>query len=103
MKERFRNHVQLISGNAPINGDFQVALECMVGGTGGLALDSATEYESGTPFEAGDVLFGKLRPYLAKVWLADRPGLRSVCGVGNQRPALPLRSPSTSRHTYRES
>lgn len=87
MKERFRNHVQLISGNAPINGDFQVALECMVGGTGGLALDSATEYESGTPFEAGDVLFGKLRPYLAKVWLADRPGY-AVGDIHVYRPRL---------------
>jgi type I restriction enzyme S subunit len=25
-------------------------------------------------FEPGDVLFGKLRPYLAKAWLADHPG-----------------------------
>ncbi len=25
-------------------------------------------------FEKGDVLFGKLRPYLAKTWLADRDG-----------------------------
>ena len=29
----------------------------------------------GTPFERGDVLFGKLRPYLAKYWLADREGV----------------------------
>jgi type I restriction enzyme S subunit len=28
----------------------------------------------GVAFDAGDILFGKLRPYLAKVWLADAPG-----------------------------
>ncbi|MDR6176499.1 type I restriction enzyme S subunit [Nocardioides zeae] len=28
----------------------------------------------GVEFEPGDILFGKLRPYLAKIWLADRSG-----------------------------
>ncbi|MGV8081749.1 MAG: restriction endonuclease subunit S [Syntrophales bacterium] len=28
----------------------------------------------GNTFESGDVLFGKLRPYLAKAWVADVPG-----------------------------
>ena len=28
----------------------------------------------GTDFEPGDVLFGKLRPYLAKAWMAEFPG-----------------------------
>ena len=28
----------------------------------------------GTNFERGDLLFGKLRPYLAKVWVAEFPG-----------------------------
>ena len=28
----------------------------------------------GTDFEPGDVLFGKLRPYLAKTWVAEFPG-----------------------------
>ena len=28
----------------------------------------------GTDFEPGDVLFGKLRPYLAKAWVAEFPG-----------------------------
>ncbi|PZP23180.1 MAG: hypothetical protein DI613_17945 [Kocuria rhizophila] len=31
-----------------------------------------------TRFEAGDVLFGKLRPYLRKYWLADRGGYCST-------------------------
>ena len=87
MKERFRNHVRLVSGSALINGDCQVALESMIGGTGDLDWDSPTEYEIGTPFEAGDVLFGKLRPYLAKVWLADRPGY-AVGDIHVYRPRL---------------
>ena len=29
---------------------------------------------TGADFEPGDVLFGKLRPYLAKAWVADFPG-----------------------------
>jgi type I restriction enzyme S subunit len=29
-------------------------------------------------FRAGDVLFGKLRAYLRKYWLADRPGICST-------------------------
>ena len=28
--------------------------------------------------EPGDVLFGKLRPYLAKTWVVDRPALAST-------------------------
>ena len=30
---------------------------------------------AGTPFHRGDVLFGKLRPYLAKSWLATEAGI----------------------------
>jgi len=49
-----------------------------------------TEFQGeGTAFEEGDVLFGKLRPYLAKVLLANSPGeavgdfhvLRPITGV----------------------
>lgn len=54
--------------------DFKVALEDIVGWTGELRI-TGTEYEgSGIAFQTGDVLLGKLRPNLAKVWLADRPG-----------------------------
>lgn len=31
----------------------------------------------GSGFQAGDVLYGRLRPYLNKVWLADRAGVAS--------------------------
>jgi type I restriction enzyme S subunit len=55
--------------------EFQVSLEDMVSETGRL-VDGDLSYHraNGTRFQAGDVLFGKLRPYLAKYWLADREG-----------------------------
>lgn len=55
--------------------DFRVSLEDMVSGTGRLVDGELSAYESdGIRFQPGDVLFGKLRPYLAKYWLADREG-----------------------------
>jgi len=36
-----------------------------------------TMRSSGVRFSAGDVLYGRMRPYLNKVWLADRDGLCS--------------------------
>jgi type I restriction enzyme S subunit len=55
--------------------DFQVSLEDMVSSTGRLVEGDLSQYSAkGTPFVEGDVLFGKLRPYLAKHWLADREG-----------------------------
>jgi type I restriction enzyme S subunit len=41
----------------------------------GRFVPTETEFEGdGVEFETGDILFGKLRPYLAKVHLADGPG-----------------------------
>lgn len=55
--------------------DFQVSLEDMISDTGRLLDGPLSKYAAkGTPFQRGDILFGKLRPYLAKYWLADRPG-----------------------------
>ena len=62
-----------------------VGLEDIQPGTGRLVRDvtvrdrftsSADEQDMrlSTGFERGDVLFGKLRPYLAKAWLAEFPG-----------------------------
>jgi type I restriction enzyme S subunit len=51
-----------------------VALENIEGWSGRFIL-TETEFEGdGVAFEFGDILFGKLRPYLAKVYLADFPG-----------------------------
>jgi len=55
--------------------ELQVSLEDMVSDSGRLVEGGLSRYEAkGTPFAEGDVLFGKLRPYLAKYWRADRPG-----------------------------
>lgn len=56
-----------------------VGLEDMTPWTGKLTRDVATNLKAeatslGNTFEPGDVLFGKLRPYLAKVWVAEFSG-----------------------------
>jgi type I restriction enzyme S subunit len=56
-----------------------IALENIEGGTGKLAtpMDDIPFRDAGDAscciVETGDVLFGKLRPYLAKTWRSDRP------------------------------
>ena len=62
-----------------------IGLENIEPGTGRLANGAMVSSPSGssvadghgslgTGFERGDVLFGKLRPYLAKAWVAEFPG-----------------------------
>ena len=51
-----------------------VGLENLEGWTGRF-IQTESDFEGeGVGFKADDILFGKLRPYLAKVWLADRRG-----------------------------
>ena len=57
--------------------DFYVGMENIEAATGRHLLgDDARTSENGidNSFSTGDILFGKLRPYLRKVWLADRQG-----------------------------
>ena len=51
-----------------------VSLERIEGKTGRLLQGEGESNANGRQFRKDDVLFGKLRPYLAKYWLADRPG-----------------------------
>lgn len=53
-----------------------IGLEQIESGTGRLSSAELPQQPEGAAnvFEAGDVLFGKLRPYLAKGWSADRSG-----------------------------
>lgn len=75
MKIPFWAVADLVTQTA-VTDDFQVSLEDIVPGTGTLVSGSLSQYSAeGTTFEKGDVLFGKLRPYLAKYWLADREGV----------------------------
>jgi type I restriction enzyme S subunit len=56
------------------NRTFPVALENIEGWTGNY-IETETDFQSdGVSFLKNDVLFGKLRPYLAKVWLAVQSG-----------------------------
>lgn len=75
MKIPFWAVADLVTQTA-VTSDLQVSLEDIVPGTGFLVSGSLSQYSAeGTTFEKGDVLFGKLRPYLAKYWLADREGV----------------------------
>lgn len=72
-----------------------VGLENIESWTGRLLLGALTTDANGSPpmagaaslsntFETGDVLFGKLRPYLAKAWVAEFAGpvLHGAIGDG---------------------
>ncbi|MGP1485544.1 MAG: restriction endonuclease subunit S [Campylobacter sp.] len=59
-----------------IESDFKVSLENIESQTTKyIATQEITFFEAGINFRKGDVLFGKLRPYLAKVYLAEEDGL----------------------------
>lgn len=60
--------------------DFCIELEHINQGTGLLNGSTVTTETSSlkTAFEPGDVLFGKLRAYLRKYWIANRPGVCST-------------------------
>ncbi len=54
--------------------DNPIALENIEGWTGRLVETDSEFLGEGVVFEPGDILFGKLRPYLAKVYLAAKGG-----------------------------
>ena len=57
------------------NRTFNIALENIVAHSGNY-IDTNSEYEAaGVSFRKNDILFGKLRPYLAKVHLCERTGI----------------------------
>ena len=69
--------------------EYPVALENIESWSGRF-IETETEFQGeGVAFDAGDILFGKLRPYLAKALLADQSGeavgdfhvMRPCCGV----------------------
>ena len=70
---KFKHSVRLVNKKSE-EADFIVALENVESWTGKY-LESDSDYKpSGVAFKKGDVLFGKLRPYLAKGYLAKKPG-----------------------------
>lgn len=71
--KRLKRCIRLVSKRATEQ-TYPVALENLESWTGKyIPLDSAYEAE-GIAFECGDILFGKLRPYLAKAYLATTAG-----------------------------
>ena len=71
----FGRVVRLVTTRESGRSEFRMGLESIEKATGRLVDVGDVEYEGdGISFEPGDVLFGKLRPNLAKAWLADRAG-----------------------------
>lgn len=68
------SQVDFVVDKAPAR-NFRVSLEDIESGTGHLIAGELANYDAdGIPFEKGDILFGKLRPYLAKFYHALQPG-----------------------------
>ena len=65
----------LLESEKATDGGLPVALEAVESGTGRLLDGVEVEPGEGKRFLPGDTLFGKLRPYLAKSWLADQEGV----------------------------
>ncbi|MDE0420727.1 MAG: restriction endonuclease subunit S [Gammaproteobacteria bacterium] len=63
---------------AAASGERYVGLGSVVSGTGELGRDLESAEGASFCFEKGDVLYGRLRPYLNKVWLASFEGLCST-------------------------
>ncbi|MDK1361350.1 restriction endonuclease subunit S [Arthrobacter sp. zg-Y1219] len=70
---RIKTRVSLVTEKAAEKTN-PVALEHIESGSGRILQTDGTFDADGIKFRRGDVLFGKLRPYLAKSWLADNQG-----------------------------
>lgn len=64
----------LIREKAIESTNYRVSLENIESWTGQYVYTDSEYAGAGVKFEKGDILFGKLRPYLAKVLLADKEG-----------------------------
>ncbi len=70
---KLKTVARLITDKAVENA-WKVGLENVEGWTGRLISGGGGFEGHGVAFRAGDILFGKLRPYLAKGWVAERSG-----------------------------
>lgn len=71
----FGRVARLVTARSTSRSNFRIGLEAIEKATGRLSNGPGAEYEGeGIGFRHGDVLFGKLRPNLRKVWLADTHG-----------------------------
>ncbi|MBI5195937.1 MAG: restriction endonuclease subunit S [Nitrospirae bacterium] len=73
---------QILPTDSPDTEFFYIGLEHIESNTGALINANHQKGEgiksNKNKFENGDILYGKLRPYLNKVWLADRNGICST-------------------------
>ena len=71
---RFKSYIHLHNEKASETVEFKINLE-NIESKSGRYLPTNSKYEGeGTTFKKGDVLFGKLRPYLAKVYAPENEG-----------------------------
>ena len=71
--KRLKHNLKLLTEKT-VRREHPVALENIESWSGRF-VETETEFEGeGVAFEEGDILFGKLRPYLAKAYLADTAG-----------------------------
>lgn len=93
--ERLRSRATLITEKAE-NQTRPIALENIESWSGRL-IETGTEFQNdGIAFDAGDLLFGKLRPYLAKVYAAEFAGQ----AVGDFHVIRPAKATDTKFLAY---
>lgn len=71
-KCRFKNFITLVSVAAC--GGNKIGMENIESGSGKFLPSNADFEGNGVAFSVGDVIYGKLRPYLMKVWIAEFDG-----------------------------
>jgi type I restriction enzyme S subunit len=71
--KRFKHNLKLKTDKADTR-TFAIALEHIESWSGRLIPNESEFDGDGTVFRKGDILFGKLRPYLAKVYLSETSG-----------------------------
>ncbi len=57
--------------------DLDVELENLISNSGILVGDTSVRTQTTSSFRKGDILFGRLRPYLNKWWFAEKDGVKS--------------------------
>ena len=72
IKCRFKDFIQLIT--TPSFTETKIGLENIESSTGRFIPTETTYEGNGVEFTCGDIVYGKLRPYLKKVWLAEFSG-----------------------------
>ena len=94
--QRLKDNFQLVTKRCENRSLIKVGLENIESQTGRF-IETESEFDGdGIEFKPNDILFGKLRPYLAKVYLSDFRG-SAVGDIFVYRPR-PNLSPNFSRH-----